>query len=101
MFSCSFLKQYFVFYQVVGAATLLVEKKFIHECGQVGRVEDVVVSVRITLVPTGTRVAKTGFRICPKCHLSKRFGFESNLDPITQTKFSRIKLEIFKTNAEG
>jgi len=30
--------------KVVGAATLLVEKKFIHECGQVGRVEDVVVS---------------------------------------------------------
>jgi hypothetical protein len=34
---------------VVGAATLLVEKKFIHECGQVGRVEDVVVSVRISV----------------------------------------------------
>jgi hypothetical protein len=32
--------------QVIGAATLMVEKKFIHECGQVGRVEDVVVSVR-------------------------------------------------------
>ena len=31
---------------MVGAATLVVEKKFIHECGQVGRVEDVVVSVR-------------------------------------------------------
>jgi len=30
--------------KVVGAATLLVEKKFIHQCGQVGRVEDVVVS---------------------------------------------------------
>merc|ERR1712088_343179 len=30
--------------KVVGAAALLVEKKFIHECGQVGRVEDVVVS---------------------------------------------------------
>merc|ERR1712243_490809 len=30
--------------RVVGAATLVVEKKFIHECGQVGRVEDVVVS---------------------------------------------------------
>jgi hypothetical protein len=40
----------FVFYKVVGAATLLVEKKFIHECGQVGRVEDVVVSVRITSI---------------------------------------------------
>ena len=30
-------------YQVVGAATLVVEEKFIHGCGQVGRVEDVVV----------------------------------------------------------
>lgn len=30
--------------QVVGAATLVVEDKFIHECGTVGRVEDVVVS---------------------------------------------------------
>jgi len=30
--------------RVVGAATLLLEKKFIHKCGQVGRVEDVVVS---------------------------------------------------------
>merc|ERR1711874_221376 len=30
--------------KVVGAATLLVERKFIHQCGQVGRVEDVVVS---------------------------------------------------------
>ena len=26
------------------------EKKFIHECGSVGRVEDVVVSVRIVIV---------------------------------------------------
>jgi len=30
--------------QVVGAATLVVELKFIHQCGSVGRVEDVVVS---------------------------------------------------------
>jgi len=30
--------------RVVGAATLVAEKKFIHGCGQVGRVEDVVVS---------------------------------------------------------
>eukprot|EP00090_Calanus_glacialis_P005829 TRINITY_DN14538_c0_g1_i2.p1 TRINITY_DN14538_c0_g1~~TRINITY_DN14538_c0_g1_i2.p1 ORF type:complete len:216 (-),score=92.36 TRINITY_DN14538_c0_g1_i2:339-986(-) len=30
--------------QVVGAATLVVEQKFIHGCSQVGRVEDVVVS---------------------------------------------------------
>jgi len=30
--------------QVVGAATLVVEEKFIHGCSQVGRVEDVVVS---------------------------------------------------------
>ena len=30
--------------QVVGAATLVVEDKFIHGCGRVGRVEDVVVS---------------------------------------------------------
>ena len=29
--------------KVVGATTLVVEPKFIHECGQVGRVEDVVV----------------------------------------------------------
>ncbi len=43
----------------------------------------------------------TRFRIRPRCNLSKRFGFESNLDPSTQTKFSRIKLEIFKTNAES
>lgn len=31
-------------WQVVGAATLVVEQKFIHGCSQVGRVEDVVVS---------------------------------------------------------
>ena len=30
--------------RVVGAATLLVEEKFIHECGRVGHIEDVVVS---------------------------------------------------------
>jgi glucosamine-phosphate N-acetyltransferase len=30
--------------KVIGASTLVVEKKFIHECGMVGRVEDVVVS---------------------------------------------------------
>ena len=30
-------------WQVVGATTLVVEQKFIHECSQVGRVEDVVV----------------------------------------------------------
>jgi len=30
--------------RVVGAATLVVERKFIHQCGQVGRLEDVVVS---------------------------------------------------------
>ena len=31
-------------HQVIGATTLVVEQKFIHECSQVGRVEDVVVS---------------------------------------------------------
>merc|ERR1712025_483203 len=30
--------------RVVGATTLVKEKKFIHQCGQVGRIEDVVVS---------------------------------------------------------
>ena len=30
--------------QVVGAATLVLERKFIHSCGSVGRLEDVVVS---------------------------------------------------------
>jgi len=30
--------------KIIGATTLVVEKKFIHECGSVGRVEDVVVS---------------------------------------------------------
>ena len=35
---------YFLGLQVVGAATLVVEQKFIHGCSQVGRVEDVVVS---------------------------------------------------------
>ena len=30
--------------QVVGAASLLLERKFIHSCGSVGRLEDVVVS---------------------------------------------------------
>merc|ERR1711910_93554 len=30
--------------QVVGAATLVQERKFIHSCGNVGRLEDVVVS---------------------------------------------------------
>merc|ERR1719187_2275778 len=32
--------------RIVGAATLVLEKKFIHQCGQVGRLEDVVVSDR-------------------------------------------------------
>lgn len=32
---------------MIGAATLVVERKFIHGCGRVGRVEDVVVSVNI------------------------------------------------------
>ena len=30
--------------QIVGTATLLVEPKFIHECGRVGHIEDVVLS---------------------------------------------------------
>lgn len=30
--------------KIIGASTLVVEKKFIHDCGKVGRVEDVVVS---------------------------------------------------------
>jgi glucosamine-phosphate N-acetyltransferase len=30
--------------KVMGAATLLVEEKFIHDCGRVGHIEDVVVS---------------------------------------------------------
>ena len=30
--------------RVVGAASLLLERKFIHSCGSVGRLEDVVVS---------------------------------------------------------
>ena len=33
--------------QVVGSATLVVEDKFIHDCGRVGRVEDVVVSKEV------------------------------------------------------
>ena len=33
--------------QVVGSATLVVEDKFIHGCGRVGRVEDVVVSKEV------------------------------------------------------
>lgn len=32
--------------RIVGAGTLLVERKFIHQCGQVGHVEDVVVAER-------------------------------------------------------
>jgi len=31
-------------HKIIGATTLVVEKKFIHNCGKVGRVEDVVVS---------------------------------------------------------
>lgn len=31
---------------IVGAGTLLVERKFIHQCGAVGHVEDVVVAER-------------------------------------------------------
>jgi len=30
--------------KIIGATTLVIEKKFIHQCGMVGRVEDVVVS---------------------------------------------------------
>merc|ERR1719443_1454205 len=30
--------------RVIGAATMVMEKKFIHSCGSVGRLEDVVVS---------------------------------------------------------
>lgn len=30
--------------RIVGAATLLIEEKFIHECGRIGHIEDVVVS---------------------------------------------------------
>merc|ERR1712037_1010016 len=33
--------------QVVGSATLVVEDKFIHDCGRVGRVEDVVVAKEV------------------------------------------------------
>ena len=41
---------HFELFKIIGASTLVVEKKFIHECGKVGRVEDVVVSVSFYLV---------------------------------------------------
>merc|ERR1711874_844209 len=63
--------------KVVGAATLLVERKFIHQCGQVGRVEDVVVSNEYRgrqlgklLVSTVTRLAvSTGcYKVTLNCN---------------------------------
>ena len=33
--------------QIIGTATLLIEPKFIHECGRVGHIEDVVVQKNI------------------------------------------------------
>jgi glucosamine-phosphate N-acetyltransferase len=44
--------------QVVCTATLLVERKFIHGCGSVGHVEDVVVDERLRGQRVGQRLVK-------------------------------------------
>jgi GNAT superfamily N-acetyltransferase len=49
--------------QIIGSATLLIEPKFIHECGRVGHIEDVVISKNIHGGGFGRRLIE---------HLTKR-----------------------------
>lgn len=55
---------------VVAAATLLVEPKFVHECGFVGHIEDVVVDKSMRGKKLGERVIKEALRVAEakKCY---------------------------------
>ena len=57
--------------QVVGATTLLVEQKFIHECSQVGRVEDVVVSDKYRGRQLGKFLVAVAILLAQKLHCYK------------------------------
>ena len=57
--------------QVVGATTLVVEQKFIHECSQVGRVEDVVVSDQYRGRQLGKFLVAAAVLLAQKLHCYK------------------------------
>lgn len=44
--------------EIVGSITLLVEPKFIHQCGRVGHIEDVVVRTGYAIYQIGTRLMR-------------------------------------------
>ena len=58
-------------WQVVGATTLVVEQKFIHECSQVGRVEDVVVSDQYRGRQLGKFLVASAVLLAHKLHCYK------------------------------
>ena len=51
---------------VIGAATMVIEKKFIHSCGSVGRLEDVVVSDKYRGKQLGKLVVATATQLAVK-----------------------------------
>ena len=73
--------------RVIGAATLVIEKKFIHSCGLVGRLEDVVVSDvyrgkqlgKLVVAVTSLLATKLGcYKITLNCN-DKMIKFYSNM----------------------
>jgi glucosamine-phosphate N-acetyltransferase len=54
--------------QIIGAATLVIEKKMIHECGSIGHIEDVVVDSTYRGKNLGLRVTKQ------LVHIGKQLG---------------------------
>jgi glucosamine-phosphate N-acetyltransferase len=78
--------------KVVGATTLLIEHKFIHGCGKVGHIEDVVVhenfrkqGISDSLIEKAINVAKEGgcYKVILNCHeklapFYEKFGFKKH-----------------------
>ena len=67
--------------QVVGAATLVLERKFIHSCGSVGRLEDVVVSDKYRGRQLGKLLVNTASSLAVKLGCYKVTVFSGLLIP--------------------
>merc|ERR1712029_802873 len=74
--------------RVIGAATMVMEKKFIHSCGSVGRLEDVVVSDQyrgrqlgklVVSVATQLAVKLGAYKVTLNCN-DKMIKFYSSID---------------------
>lgn len=90
---------------IVGAATLLVERKFIHECGAVGHVEDVVVDesmrgLRVGAALVDYLVALAWERACYKVILDCS---EKNVPFYEKCGFARkeVHMALYKESLSG